>query len=67
MAPRRAQLHLTQSFTLSPIIGNSSYILNILKMVKKVMVSILRKEVKVYRWRGSTGNPGVFIQLCSTF
>lgn len=67
MAPRQAQLHLTQNLTLSPIIGNVSYILDFLKMVKKVMVSILRKEVKVYRWRGSTGNPGVFIQLFSTF
>lgn len=65
--PRRAQLHRTQNFILSPIAGNTSYIFDILEMVKKVTVSVLREEDEVYRWRGSTGDPGVFMQTFSMF
>lgn len=36
-------------------------------MVKENMVSVLRKENEVYRWRRSTGDPGIVIQVFSTF
>lgn len=61
MTPGQPQLHLAQNFTGSPIIGGASHNFDILKMVKKVMVSVRRKKDQVYRSRGITGNPGVFM------